>query len=55
VTEPPPGVTLTPVTARRRTSIAFRKGTGNHPAVSAFAAAVREQSRLLSEAGARTS
>jgi DNA-binding transcriptional LysR family regulator len=48
VTGEPAGVTLTPVTARRRTSIAFRRGTGGHPAVAAFSAAIREQSRLLS-------
>lgn len=51
VTETPPGVRLIPVTARRHTSIAYRKGTGRHPAVSAFAAAVREQSQLLSVGG----
>jgi DNA-binding transcriptional LysR family regulator len=45
-----PGVTLTPVAARRRTSIACRKGTRDHPAVSAFATAIREQSSLLSGA-----
>jgi DNA-binding transcriptional LysR family regulator len=45
VTQAPPGVTLTPAAARRRTSIAYRKGTSRHPAVSAFAAAVREQCR----------
>jgi len=33
-------VTLTPVTSRRRTSIAYRKGTRDHPVVSAFAAAI---------------
>jgi DNA-binding transcriptional LysR family regulator len=53
VAETPPGVRLTPVAARRRTSIAYRKGTGRHPAVSAFAAAVREQSQPLTSAGAR--
>ena len=42
-----PGVSLTPVPARRRTSIACRKGTSRHPAVSAFAAAIRDQGRLL--------
>jgi len=47
VTGKPPGVSLTPVTARRRTSIACRKGTSRHPAVAAFTAAIREQSRLL--------
>jgi DNA-binding transcriptional LysR family regulator len=48
VTEPAPGVRLTPVIARRRTSIACRKGTGHHPAVSAFATAIREQAQALS-------
>jgi DNA-binding transcriptional LysR family regulator len=47
VTGTPPGVSLTPVTARRRTSIACRKGTVRHPAIAAFTAAIREQSRLL--------
>jgi len=45
IAESPPGVTLTPVSACRRSSIAYRKGTGRHPAVVAFAAAIREQSR----------
>ena len=47
VTQAPAGVALTPVSARRRASIAFRKGTGRHPAIAAFAAAIREQSQLL--------
>jgi DNA-binding transcriptional LysR family regulator len=47
VTGTSPGVSLTPVTARRRTSIACRKGTSRHPAIAAFTAAIREQSRLL--------
>ena len=47
ITGTPPGVSLTPVTARRRTSIACRKGTSRHPSIAAFAAAIREQSRLL--------
>jgi DNA-binding transcriptional LysR family regulator len=47
ITGTPPGVSLTPVTARRRTSIACRKGTSRHPSVAAFAAAIREQARLL--------
>jgi DNA-binding transcriptional LysR family regulator len=51
VAETPPGVRLAPVAARRRTSVAYRKGTSRHPAVSAFAAAVREQSQLLTTAG----
>lgn len=42
VADTPPGVTLTPLAARRRTHIAYRKGTRHHPVVSAFAAAVRE-------------
>ena len=41
---PTPGVALTPIGARRRTSIACRRGTRHHPAISAFVAAVREQS-----------
>ena len=53
VAETPPGVRLAPVTARRRTSVAYRKGTSRHPAVAAFAAAVREQSQLLTAAGAQ--
>lgn len=36
-----PEVTLTPLTSRRRTSIAYRKGTRHHPAIAAFAAAIR--------------
>jgi DNA-binding transcriptional LysR family regulator len=38
---PPPEVTLTPLQTRRRTRIAFRRGTARHPAVTAFAAAMR--------------
>jgi DNA-binding transcriptional LysR family regulator len=37
----PSGVTLTPLPSRRRTSIAYRRGTAAHPAVAAFATAVR--------------
>jgi DNA-binding transcriptional LysR family regulator len=48
--EVPEGVRLTPVTARRRTSIACRKGTGGHPAVAAFAAAIRDRCALLGAA-----
>ncbi len=55
VGEVPAGVSLTPVTARRRTSIACRKGTSRHPAVAAFAAAIREQCRLLGAAAGMTS
>ena len=54
-TETPDGVSLTPVTARRRTSIAGRKGTSGHPAIAAFAAAIREQTRLLGAVEGMTS
>jgi len=37
----PAGVTLTPLPTRRRTRIACRRGTRHHPAVAAFAAAIR--------------
>jgi DNA-binding transcriptional LysR family regulator len=37
----PSAVTLTPVASRRRTSIAYRKGTRDHPVVSAFATAIQ--------------
>ena len=36
----PPEITLTPLSARRRSSIAYRKGTAHHPAIAAFTAAV---------------
>jgi DNA-binding transcriptional LysR family regulator len=38
----PSGVTLTSLAARRRTSIAFRRGTRHHPAIAAFAEAIRQ-------------
>ncbi len=38
-----PDVVLIPLPARRRSSIVCRKGTREHPAISAFAAAVREE------------
>src|SRR6201996_5578148 len=38
----PPGITLTPQMARRRSSIAYRKGTARHPAIAAFTAAVTQ-------------
>lgn len=37
-----PGVTLTPLTSRRRSSITCRRGTRHHPSIAAFAAAVRK-------------
>ena len=42
VTGVPAGVRLTPLAARRRTRIACRSGTRGHPAVAAFAAAIRK-------------
>jgi DNA-binding transcriptional LysR family regulator len=39
----PPDVTLIPLGARRRSRIACRKGTREHPAIAAFASAVREE------------
>jgi len=41
-TNVPSGVRLTPLAPRRHTRIDCRKGTRNHPAISAFAAAIRE-------------
>ena len=41
----PPGVVLTPLASRRRSSIACRKGTRQHPAVAAFVAAIRQSVR----------
>ena len=38
----PSGVALTPLAACRRSSIACRKGTRHHPAIAAFAEAIRE-------------
>lgn len=37
----PPEVTPTPLTSHRRSSIAYRKGTRNHPAIAAFTEAIR--------------
>jgi DNA-binding transcriptional LysR family regulator len=42
VTNAPSGVTLTSLTSRRRTCVAYRKGTRDHPVVSAFAVAIRQ-------------
>jgi DNA-binding transcriptional LysR family regulator len=36
----PPSVTLTPLESRRHTEIACRKGTRQHPAISAFTSAI---------------
>jgi DNA-binding transcriptional LysR family regulator len=40
-----PGVTLTPLSSRRRSSIACRRGTRHHPSIAAFAAAIRTSAR----------
>jgi DNA-binding transcriptional LysR family regulator len=49
LTGAPSGVAITPLAARRRSSIAWRKGTRHHPAIAAFVAAIRE-SALASSA-----
>lgn len=43
----PPGVALIPLSARRRSRIACRKGTRGHPAVAAFASAVRGEPAMV--------
>jgi DNA-binding transcriptional LysR family regulator len=55
VTQTPDAVVLTPIAARRRISIACRKGTSRHPAVAAFAAAVREECRKRPGRGGQAS
>jgi DNA-binding transcriptional LysR family regulator len=42
LSDEPSGVTLTPLTSRRRSSISYRKGTRHHPAIAAFVAAIRQ-------------
>jgi DNA-binding transcriptional LysR family regulator len=51
----PPGVVLTALPARRRTLIACRAGTAEHPSIAACAAAIRSATRahLASAPGAR--
>ncbi|MFC7246628.1 LysR family transcriptional regulator [Catellatospora aurea] len=39
--QPPPGVRLVPLASRRRTRIAYRRGSGDHPAVAACVTAIR--------------
>ncbi|MEU7820184.1 LysR family transcriptional regulator [Catellatospora sp. NPDC049133] len=39
--QPPSGVRLAPLGSRRRTRIAYRRGSGDHPAVAACVAAIR--------------
>ena len=41
VADPPPGVRLAVLPLHRQTRIAHRSGSGGHPAVSAFADALR--------------
>jgi DNA-binding transcriptional LysR family regulator len=41
LSDEPSGVTLTPLTSRRRSSISYRRGTRHHPAIAAFVAAIR--------------
>jgi len=43
----PAGVTLAPLAARRRSSIAYRKGTRGHPAIAAFAEAVSQSALAI--------
>ncbi|GAB3141735.1 LysR family transcriptional regulator [Microbispora hainanensis] len=43
--DPPEGVTLTALSMRRRTRVAFRRGAGGHPAVVALIAALRSAVR----------
>jgi DNA-binding transcriptional LysR family regulator len=43
----PSEITLAPLTSRRRTSIAYRKGTRHHPAIAAFAEAIRQPAGCL--------
>jgi DNA-binding transcriptional LysR family regulator len=41
IADPPPGVRLTALPLHRQTRVAYRSGAGGHPAVNAFAAALR--------------
>ena len=45
LTSAAPGVTLTPLTARRRSSITCRRGTRHHPSIAAFVAVIRESAQ----------
>ncbi|GAA5198611.1 LysR family transcriptional regulator [Rugosimonospora acidiphila] len=53
--QPPSGVRLLPLPARRRTRIAYRRGSGTHPAVAACVAALRASTEayLRGRPGAR--
>jgi len=46
--DPPADVTLTPLPTRRRTRIAYRKGTRHQPSVAACIAAIRDAALDLS-------
>ncbi|GAA2374740.1 LysR family transcriptional regulator [Nonomuraea africana] len=48
---PPEGVRLTRVEIQRRTLIAFRRGYGEHPALSPFTAALRKSTARATQAG----
>lgn len=48
LTGAPSGVVLTPLASRRRSSIACRKGTRQHPAIAAFAEAIRQSAHAPS-------
>jgi DNA-binding transcriptional LysR family regulator len=45
--QPPAGVRLIPIATRRRTRIAYRRGTAVHPAITAFVTAIRETAAAL--------
>jgi DNA-binding transcriptional LysR family regulator len=47
-TQPPPGVRLLPLAARRRTRVAYRRGAGTHPAVAACVDALRTSTHAYS-------
>jgi DNA-binding transcriptional LysR family regulator len=50
LTGAPSGVALTPLASRRRSSIECRRGTRQHPAIAAFAEAIRESALTTSPA-----
>lgn len=45
--KPPAAVVLTPLRIRRRTRLAYRRGTGSHPAISAARAALNEAAQSV--------
>jgi DNA-binding transcriptional LysR family regulator len=53
-TNVPSGVVLTPMAFRRRTRVAYRKGTRGHPVVSAFTDAIRRSTSIHSRGTAMT-